>query len=341
MVNSRIKELAPQILEEIKKANKILLSCHLDPDGDSLGSSLAMYHYLKGLGKEVRIIIGDSRKPEYLSILPGYELIEGKNYFEVNTFEVDLYLIIDTASIERVSKKSEVNFPENLTTVVIDHHPTNPGFGQINLIVPEYIAACEIVYDLFKEWGVEISTEMAACLYIGMYTDSGGFKFQNVSAHTYSAAAELVSIYPDFWKLLFEMENQRNPSDLIFQGLAFSSLKSFFNSKVTVSQVSYKELKAAGLIPEEIDSGSVANLIKSVKGWEVGVAMTEKQEGEYKLSFRTRDAGKYDLTKVSTLLEGGGHKAAAGGLIKAKSKDQALEKLTNALKQAYPDLGTP
>ena len=156
-MTDKIKQLAPQIWSEIQKANKILLSCHPNPDGDSVGSVLGMKHALKKLGKKVTVIWGDSTPDKTISMLPGFAEIALKNIFEVNLIEFDLFIIQDSSSLKQISDKGEINFPKSLRTVVIDHHITNTNFAKINLVDPNYSSVCEMVFDLLKFWNIKIN----------------------------------------------------------------------------------------------------------------------------------------------------------------------------------------
>lgn len=323
-------------MQSIARANHILLNCHTGTDADSVGSSLAMHYYLNFLGKKVTHFSGDVDIPEYLKKLPGAKMIENKGWFDLDLTKFDLFIALDTASLNQISKLNEVVLPSKLKTIVIDHHASNPGFGTINYIENDSAAACQTLFWLFKKWEVEVTKDMAACLFAGMYTDSGGFKYELVSTKTLEAAAELVSINPDFYKVIAEMENTRLPADITFQALALSNIEHYFKDKVALAIVTNKQLKKSG-IPENFSGGAeISNFIKSVIGWEIGISMIERKPGVFALSFRTRDAQVYDLTKVTGLLGGGGHRAAAGAQIQ-KPLTEAKNALLDALKKSYPE----
>lgn len=326
-----------KLLRTIQEAEHILLNCHAGTDADSVGSSLAMHHYLKSIGKKVTHFSGDVDIPEYLKKIPGAKMIENKSWFDLDLTKFDLFIALDTASLTQISKLNEVVIPNKLKTIVIDHHASNPGFGTINYIEKDSAAACQTLFWLFKKWEIDITPEMAACLFAGMYTDSGGFKYELVSKKTLEAAAELVAINPDFYLVIADMENTRMPVDVTFQALALNNIEHFFNDKVAVALVTNKQLKKAG-IPDNFSGGAeISNFLKSVIGWEVGISMIERKPGVFSLSFRTRDAKVYDLTKVTGLLGGGGHRAAAGAQIQ-KPLNEAKKALKEALEKSYPDL---
>lgn len=328
-------EIAGKILEEIKQAKRILMHCHPSPDGDSLGSTLGLKHALGSLGKDITLIKGDSNLPGYLSMLPGYATIVEKNIFEVDFNQFDLFLILDSASLHQISKIKDLEFPKNLKTIVIDHHISNPGYADINLVDSTYPATCEIVYDLLKSWNIEITPDAALCLLIGIFTDTGGFRYAPTSPNTFKAAAELSSQAPNFLDSIFLMENNNAKGRLVLHGLLLQSIETHLNDSVAFASVSYDELQKHGIKQEEFGV-PVVNEMKSVTGWNISVVFMEVEPGMVKMSFRTRDHILYDISKLAVEVGGGGHSRAAGAQIKgnlAEAKAQVL----NAIKVVYPD----
>ncbi len=245
---------------------------------------------------------------------------------------------MDSSTPGMVSSMGEVHFPENMTTIVIDHHVSNNEFGKMNLIEPDYIACCEIIYNLLKQWKIEITKDMAMCLMLGLYSDSGGFKYPRTNEQTFLAAAELSGLAHDFTRAIFELENNDSEKRIRYLGLALDSIKTYFSGKVAISEIPYKILKEHGFVEQDTAKSDTANLLKSVIGWDIGMTFTEVQPGLVKMGFRTRDAQKYDLSKIASILGGGGHKGAAGVSIK-KPFEEAKKELFKKLSEVYPDLG--
>ncbi|MFH1170456.1 MAG: bifunctional oligoribonuclease/PAP phosphatase NrnA [Candidatus Vogelbacteria bacterium] len=338
-MTDQVKKLAPQILDTIKSAKRILLHFHPNPDPDSVGSALAMTHALRGLGKEVTVIKGDSPMPEYLSFLPGYELITPKSYLEIDPTEFDLFLMLDISQPNRVTALGEINLP-TLKTILIDHHITAEPFAELNLIVPEYPATAQILGDLFHEWGIKLTPAIAACLFIGLYSDTGGFKYQGTTKDTFLAVATLVELAPNFTDLVFQMENNKTPAQLRYEGLALSSIELVGNGKAALVVLSQAQLAAAGIRYEDVQGISIANHLKSVTGWEIGATLIESAPGVTRASFRTRDPKRFDLSKIAAALGGGGHPAAAGAVLKmavAAARDLVVRKMV----ELYPLLSIP
>jgi phosphoesterase RecJ-like protein len=335
-MNGKITELAPIIFEEVQKANNILLHCHPSPDPDSVGSSLSWMHYLKSLGKNVTVIIGDSEPGNNLKVLPGFDQIQMKNYFEINPEEFDLFIINDAADITRVSTKGIISFPKSMKTIVIDHHPSNPGFADINLIEAEYVSAGQIVYELYKLWDVEITPDIASNLLLAIYTDSGGLKYAPTDHKTIQAFSELTAILPDYHKLIFKYENSRERDELKFRGIILSSIEEYFDKKVALAAISEDRLMQNKI--QKKNAVGMSNILISVPDWKIGITMIEKEKNTVNVSMRSADPEQYDLSLFTQSIGGGGHKAAAGALIRMPLQE-AKKFLLEKLKEMFPDLG--
>ncbi len=337
MIINSVAAGAPLVLAAIHRARRILLHLHLNPDPDSVGGALAMYHALKSLGKVATVIKGDSPMPNFLSHLPGFEVIVAKNFFELDLKQFDLFIIQDSSSLDRISRQAPVIFPSELATVVIDHHSSNLGYGQLNLIAPEYPANCELLYDLFIAWGVALSADIAANLFLGIYADTGGFRHTSTRRQTFEVAAKLVALLPNFPELISRMENQNAPETIRFEALALQTIVTACHGRVAMAEVSQAMLSQHGIRPEHYQGVSLGNIMKSVIGWEVVVVLIEEEPGEVKVSFRTRESKRYDLSRVAATLGGGGHPAAAGALL-AYPLPEAKRRVLEALQVVYPTL---
>lgn len=334
-MKKEVLDISLKILEVIKSSNNILLHCHPNPDPDSVGSVLAMKIALEKLGKKVTVIRGDTEIPIAFRHFPKANEIIEKNFFEINKDDFDLFIILDSGSKEMISRKGEVVFGDKMRTINIDHHASNPGYAEINLVDSSYSSNAQLVFDLITSWGIEINHKMAINLFMGMYTDTGGFKYETVTAETYQIASELVKIAPDFHKYIFEMENSNTSDDLKFEGLALSSIKNFLNDNIAISAISQKDLESVGLnTRSNISLHIISNLLRSVIGWNIGVCLVEMEPNVFKVSFRTRDSTKFDVSKLAVALGGGGHKPAAGASIKLP-KEQAIKAIVEKAKIIY------
>ena len=328
-----IKTNAPIILAEIKKAQSILLHCHPSPDPDSVGSALAMKLALEQLGKKVTLIKGDSDIPKAFEF-PGVETIVQKNFFETNIQEFDLFIILDSGSPEMISSKDKIVFPDSLTTIVIDHHASNIGYGKINCIDSSYPATAQILFDLFKEIGVRLNHDIALNLFMGIYTDTGGFRYNSVTADTFRIATDLVSLAPDFTKTISIMDNSKRKESLVFEGIALSSMKTFFDGKFAIASVNYEELEKNNIVEGDISTGYISSKIKSIIGVDASATLIESKPKIVKVSFRTRDQEKYDVSKLAVALGGGGHKGASGAKLNM-TMSEAIDLVVKTAKEIY------
>lgn len=327
--------------EKLKKAidasRSILLHCHPNPDPDSIGSVLAMREVLTNMGKKVTAIRGDSKFSENMGCFNQINLIEEKTYFDLDITKFDLFIILDTGSISQISKLGKVEFPKTLNTIVIDHHATNEFFGKLNYVESDRISTCEILYELFKLWKIDISYQMAVNLFLGLYSDSGGFSYPSTNCHTFLVASELVSKAPDFDKYIFDLLNGYSEKQIEYLGLALSSIEKYYGGKVAISAISYETLKKHHINEEDTKNVEVANILKSVKGWELGISMDELEPGKVGVSLRTRDSNKYDVSVIAKSIGGGGHKAASGASIN-EPLTKAKEVLISTIANLYPEL---
>ncbi len=333
-MENNIKEISKQILDEINKSKSILLHCHPSPDPDSMGSALAMKFALEGLNKKVTVIKGDSEIPQAFMHFPGAKDILQKNFGEINIEDFDLFIILDSSTREMISGIKTPIFPLSIKSIVIDHHLTNTKYGDINFVDSDYPATSQMLFDLFKEWNIKIDYSIALNLFMGIYTDTGGFKYQLTDYRTLEIVSELAKIAPDYHKTIFIMENSENKESIYFKALALNSIKTYFNDNIAVSMVSNDDLKSKNIDINLISVHDVSNILKSVIGWNIGISMVEVKPNIVKISLRTRDSDKYNVSLLAKALGGGGHTAAAGAVL-SMPLEQALSKVVETAKLLY------
>lgn len=324
-------------LDLVKSLNNILIHLHPSPDGDSIGSALAMKQALMQLGKEATVISGDSHPPKLFSMLPGFEAIKDQTFLDTDLSKFDLFIAMDTSNTDQVTKKGEVRFPDRLKVLVIDHHKSNTNYGTINIVDPSSPANCQLLFEIFEKWGIEMTPEIAICLLVGIYTDSR-FRYEGTTDKTFDISAKLTKIYPGFHKVFFELENNQTPERIYLLGIALSNIEHYFDDKVAIAVVTQSQLKEKNIAKEDIENNEISNVLRSVTGWEVDISLIETESDIFNASFRTRNADTYDVSKIAVALGGGGHKAAAGARIEGPL-EEAKQKLLETLKQVYPDLG--
>lgn len=332
-MNNQIKEKATLILAEIKKAKSVLLHCHPSPDPDSVGSALAMKFAVEQLGVKATVIKGDSDIPEAFMHFPGAKDILMKNYWEIDPNEYDLFIIVDSA-LSGVSRlKTITELPATMTVINIDHHKTNKGDGKINVIESNYPANAQLLYDLFIEMKIKITKEIATNLFVGIYSDTGGLKYEGVTPRTFEIATELIKINPTVNKIVDIMTSSNSLSDLDFQGLAFDQIKTIDN-KILMTSISRSLLDSKNIPEISLSAGLISSILKTVSGFALYVVLIEAKPKKIRLSFRTSDSDKYDVSRLAASLGGGGHKAAAGVVLDMSLED-AKTLVVSKIKELY------
>ena len=323
------KITSKKILEEIKKANKILLPLHVSPDGDCIGAVLAMDLFLRSLGKKTKII-SYSKIPKNFFYLPGMSEVEILNFAKINLSDFDLHIFLDIAA-ETMITRSELPklLLKNLKSINIDHHFTNTKFAKLNLIDEKTSSCCELLYELFKYWKVEIDKQTADLLFMGIFTDSGCFQYPSTSAKTFKIVSDLVEKGADLNQTVLMQFRSYSLKTLKYWSRVLENMQIDESEKFVWSKISREELKQLNIQPEEIE-GAASLFCPVIKGTEFGIILDES-EGFVKGSLRSRN--NFDVSKIAEKLGGGGHKLAAGFVIK-NSLAEAEEKVLMIVRQS-------
>jgi phosphoesterase RecJ-like protein len=298
-----------QVLQELRQADKLLLTTHENPDGDALGSLLAMHRMLEQLGKDSLMFMSPDEFPlpwEYRGF--SFDGLVGAPPADVSERTI---VFLDCGNIDRMP----VDFlhEDGLHILNIDHHHDNTRFGTVNLVCPSASCTAEIVWRLSKELDVEITPGIADALYVGLVTDTGRFMYENTSADAHRMAAELIEagvqphpVYRRLWE------------DLPFRRLqllqrALASVERHDEGAITIAHLVKRDYEETGAL--ETDSEGVVDHMRAVEGTRVAVLvrelLSEDREGMRKVSLRATD-GSVDVSKVAREFGGGGHPQAAG-----------------------------
>lgn len=284
---------------KIKAAEKILVTAHVQPDGDAIGSTLATVQILRSIGKTAQVFIDDSVK-KTLHALPHFEEI--RRPVNGETFDADLLLILDT-SPDRIGNVRKLT---NAPILNIDHHITNSGEGVELYREHEAAATCEIIFNLVRELNATITPDIATCLYTGLATDTGFFQFSNTRAETLATAAELIKcgVSPNF---ISEQLERKSLAEVMGLRVALGSLKMFYDNKVAGMFLDYATAQTFDSTEGFIDEIRVIDTV------DVAFLITEKAPNFCRVSMRSKGV---DVSKVAAKLGGGGHIRAAGCTLK-------------------------
>jgi len=303
----------------LQGAQRVLLLSHQNPDGDTLGSAFALGLALRQLGKQVRLECSDPVPPKYLPILG--ELPFG-------AFEPDLIVAVDIAD-PQLFGKGIAAYRERVD-LCIDHHSSNSDYAAHTLVDPGAAANCELIYRVINALGVPIDPQIADCLYLGISTDTGCFRYSNTTAHTHSAAAALIGCgarHALINRLMFETKSH---AQIEIERLAMNTIEYHFGARCAVIHVTQEMLQHSGATESELDGLSAKP--RQIEGVDVAVTLREKEGGGYKISVRSN--APVDASAICKALGGGGHARAAGCFI----RDTLEAAKTRVLQAAAPQL---
>lgn len=309
------------ILEEIKKANKILVNCHRSPDVDSVGSALCLYEVLLSLGKDVRVICPD-KLPEDLKFLPFSEKVEKIDFRKFNFASYDLFIILDSGSAPMVTKRRDVDLPK-IRKIVIDHHKTNESLGEINLLDDNISSTAELLYLLFEDWGVSINKSIAQNLLAGIIADTGVFRFPAVTSRTLEIAKFLMDKGADKKEIIIKIFSSYDLNKLKFWGEILRRMEKD-DAGFVWSCVSHEDFKKFGS-PVSAKESAATLFAPIVKDTNFGMIMIEEEKGILSISLRGRT--DFDVSKIAEKIGGGGHRSAAGAKLYEKDFDAAVIKV--------------
>lgn len=302
----------------LRTADKVIITAHVNPDGDAIGASLGLMHLLEALGKHVTVLLDDDI-PAAFSVLPGYDVIRQPQEGEAEA--CDLLVVLDTMS-DRIGCVAAAARAQRILN--IDHHHTNPGMAGEDLYLDATRAAtAEIVCDLAEALGVQPDAAAAACLYTGLATDTGFFRFSNATAHTYRAAAALLEAgaQPHVISEALEVRPLQTVRDL---AEALGELELFAGGR------------ACGIFLTQEQTARMASTesfighIRVIDGVDVAVVLKCKEPELCRVSMRSKHV---DVSRVATLFGGGGHVRAAGCTL-TQPFEEARKTIMTAIERA-------
>ncbi len=313
-------DFCPEMLSALKNANSILLCTHAQPDGDAIGSVLAMGHGLRALGKQVTLLDADP-VPGQMRFLPGAEGFVQPEALKGKAF--DAALALDTANVELMGSCRDAFFAAPVT-MVMDHHPDNPRYAMYNVVDGHASAAGCVVYRCLKALEIPLTPEIAACLYCAVSTDTGNFRFQNTNAEAFSIMSELMEAGLDLPAAARPIHQLREVPHVRLLGRALDSLEIFAGGKCACMRLTRADYLAAGALPEH--NTNIVNYAMDIPGVVMAFLAEERENGQVKASLRSLPP--LNVAAVARQFGGGGHACAAGLRLEG-----TLDGLCGALKE--------
>ena len=308
------------IIEEINNAESIVILTHENPDGDAIGSSLALYNGLKQIGKDADLIIPEF--PQTFEFLKNSEEVKK----EGETEKYDLAIALDCGDIKRLDGFAKY-FEDANVRISIDHHSANTMFADYNFVNPMAPACCQILVTVLEALGIEIDKEIGACLLTGIITDTGGFKYSGVTSETFEFAAELLNKGVNVSNIYKKVLQTLSKPSFELRRKAMNRLEFLEEGKIAFTYTTLKD-------EEETMAGSnshdgIVEMGRDIEGVEISIFLREKEDG-YKISLRSNEY--VNVSDICLMFSGGGHIRAAGGSINLPF-EQAKQKVIDECKK--------
>lgn len=312
------------ILRAIKENQKIGITFHSSPDGDSLGSALGLLLGLRKLNKDA-YIISKEVIPDSFKYLPSSHLIDG-NTAEV-TEDTEVVIVLDCGDVKRISAHLNIKNKEYIT-INIDHHLSNELYADLNYVDSNSAAVSEIIYQMLKMLGIKLDKAIAECLYTSLVTDTGSFKFSGTTSVTHMVAGDLINTGFDFNRI----------HRLIFENIKYKKVKLIGNAienlhliknKICVITLQQNVFSNLGL-DDRVDTSDIINLGLEIDTVTVAALFKESPDG-IKISLRSKE--HIDVRKIAEKYNGGGHKKASGLFLKDKTLEEATKLIINDLEK--------
>lgn len=314
------KEKLDKFKELVDNAETIAIASHINPDGDNLGSTLALRKSLELYGKNVELLANDTID-DYLHFLP-----EKENYKEASRDSYDLFMILDCSEFDRIGDSLTPIARASKNTLVIDHHVGGGIDTDLNLIYDTAPATCELVFEIIDRLDLPIDKDIASLIYTGLCTDTNRFLYSNVTEYTFYVAGRLLSLGADSEYIYRNLYQSKPMKVMKFQTEVISNAE--FMDKKAYSIISKDLVKKHGV--QMGDAETIVGMLRDIDEVEVSMILKEYDNGEYKVSLRSKDV---DVARVARENGGGGHIKASGFSIFDDSLEAASKKAIAILKE--------
>ena len=312
------QKLPPKsLLKAIRNHNRLLLTTHRNPDGDAVGSCLALALALKAQGK-VALVAVKSPFPEMYGFLPGRELFHDESILGTEPWEI--ILCLDAADSERLTISWEAIKPKPLV-LNIDHHGSNTLFGDGNWVDAQAASTGTMVVRLLNALGWAVDKDMAINLYTALITDTGNFEYSNTDGESFSIAEQLLATGIEAHKISENIFHSVPPRRLKLHGCAFQRLQSEFEGELIWTWLEQKDFDESEALAE--DTEGISDALQTLQGMRMALFFRQKLDGNIKVSFRSKE--EYDVKALAQTWGGGGHERASGCDINNLSLEEALQ----------------
>jgi len=328
MTSNRLsyEEQLQRVRQFIETGDDFLVVSHVNPDGDAISSTVAMGWLLHSLGKTFTMM-NEGPCPRKFDYLWGADRIIDHSQ-DHSARKYDRVIAVDCADFKRIGKVAE-RFSEDVRIANIDHHPTNDYYGEVQLIRPDAAATAEILYDLLNVFAIEWDETIATCIYTGLLTDTGGFRYSNTTANVMRIASSLLSYGVKANDLSENLLERLTRSHVALLKRALNTLSFNEDSSVCWLSVLLSDMQETNASNEDLEG--LVQYPRNIEGVQIGILFKEVRTDVFKVSMRS--SGAADVARVAQHFGGGGHVRAAGCTIEGKLEDIIAQVVTEAEKE--------
>lgn len=314
------------LLKEIGEGRKIGISGHVRPDGDCIGSCLAVYNYLINALPDAKLTLFLQEPSDVFDFLPNRDKVN-TSFVGINDF--DVYIALDSGDVKRLGD-AEPFFVKAKKSICIDHHGSNTGYGDVSLVVGEASSACEVLYTCFDK--KYVNKDVAVCLYTGIIHDTGVLQYSNTSKKTLEVIGELTEFDFDTSAIISNTFYTKTYMQNQLLGRVLTESILIMDGKVIAGAVTQRMMKFYDAKPTDLEG--IVNQLLYTRGVEVAIFMHELRSTEYKVSMRSN--GKVNVADIAVFFGGGGHARAAGCMMNGTYYD-VLNNLTEHIERQLKD----
>jgi len=313
-----MNDLQEKIKDRIQAAQRVLVTSHVRPDGDAIGSCLALALALLDAGKQVQVVLADGL-PASFKYLPGADMVCTKA-----DGEFDLIVSVDCSDLKRIGAALE---DYHAPDIIIDHHVTAESFGTLNLVEPEAVATASVLMRHMPAWGLAITAPIAANLMTGLVTDTLGFRTSNTTPEALRQAADLMEFGVELSTLYYRSLVRRTFVEAKYWGAGLTSLERA--DGIIWATLTVADRKASGYTGK--DDGDLINIVSSIDDVEIAIMFVEQNAKKTKVSWRGLKP-QVDVSQIARQFDGGGHKAASGAELSG-TLDEVRERVLAATRK--------
>lgn len=296
-----------QLKDEWKGGMTYVVMPHIHPDGDSIGSSVAMYHYLKSISESTWLVLNDAIPSNLKFITKGVEITSYDEFVKLGLEQLDVAVVLDCSDLTRIEDRKLI-FDQAKLTVNIDHHITNLQYADVNMVDPLASSTGELIHEILAFLGYTFTMEDRGAIYTAITTDTGSFKYSNTNSRSLEIVGRFIDAGLDTSSYNTELYQNKPLSSFILMREALNNMQLGFDQKIAISHITLERLSELGIDQPETDG--LVEMLRDIEGVEVSIFLREVEQDQFKISLRSKH--DFDVSQLALTFGGGGHKRASG-----------------------------